>query len=87
MITHDHIVITIKLATITLRIVSDREMIGDHYPFTLSQKKEMGGKYEHMKKEGKNRWKKTHHVTFFIYHTTYIPLNNNTYNIITPHCA
>ena len=62
-------------------------MIGDHYPFTLSQKKEMGGKYEHMKKEGKNRWKKTHHVTFFIYHTTYIPLNNNTYNIITPHCA
>ena len=54
--------------------MSDLEMIGDHYPFTLSQKK-----------EGKNRWKKTHHVTFFIYHTTYIPLNNNTYNIITPH--
>ena len=26
-------------------------------------------------------------MTFFIYHTTYIPLNNNTYNIITPHCA
>lgn len=42
MITHDHIVITIKLATITLRIVSDREMIGDHHPFTLSEKKEMG---------------------------------------------
>ena len=67
----------------------DRKWLGDQGSLSIhpiSEKRD-GENTNTWKKVEKNRWKKTHNVTFFIYHTTYIPLNNNTYNIITPHCA